>query len=139
MARLSLRGWGSSFTAHPARLCCGCYVSWCSWRHFLCCGQSLVSGPARLHRLRLTSVTWTFSSVLVSTLQPFSQHFLYFLPLPHGQGALRPIFAPWRRTVFTVISPVSSCASESVPRCSALYCPRRRGRTVSSSSTWVSS
>src|SRR5713101_7053068 len=66
------------------------------------------------------------------------QHFLYFLPLPHGQGALRPIFAPWRRTVFIAVSPVSPCASESVPRCSTMCCSRRLGCTVSSSSARVS-
>ncbi len=27
------------------------------------------------------------------------QHFLYFLPLPQGQGSLRPIFGVSRRTV----------------------------------------
>jgi hypothetical protein len=33
-----------------------------------------------------------FLSVFVATSQPFPQHFLYFFPLPHGQGSLRPIF-----------------------------------------------
>jgi hypothetical protein len=27
-----------------------------------------------------------------ATIYPFPQHFLYFLPLPHGQASLRPIF-----------------------------------------------
>src|SRR5206468_2840031 len=31
-------------------------------------------------------------------------HFLYFLPLPQGQGSLRPIFGSSRRTVFGVAS-----------------------------------
>jgi hypothetical protein len=30
----------------------------------------------------------------------FPQHFLYFLPLPQGQGALRPIFLSARFTGF---------------------------------------
>ena len=33
---------------------------------------------------------------------PLPQHFLYFLPLPHGQGSLRPIFGSSR----TYSSPV---------------------------------
>ena len=31
-------------------------------------------------------------------------HFLYFLPLPHGHGSLRPTFGAWRRTVWTAVS-----------------------------------
>jgi hypothetical protein len=31
-----------------------------------------------------------------SPLLGFKQHFLYFFPLPHGQGSLRPIFGPAR-------------------------------------------
>src|SRR5439155_12659336 len=31
-------------------------------------------------------------------------HFLYFFPLPHGQGSLRPTFGSSRRTVFTAAS-----------------------------------
>src|SRR5215211_3707840 len=31
-------------------------------------------------------------------------HFLYFFPLPHGQGSLRPTFGSSRRTVFTLAS-----------------------------------
>src|SRR5271167_4446870 len=33
------------------------------------------------------------------------QHFLYFLPLPQGQGSLRPIFSPERTTCCTCMSP----------------------------------
>ena len=32
---------------------------------------------------------------------PYPWHFLYFLPLPQGQGSLRPTFGPSRRTVCT--------------------------------------
>src|SRR3982751_3182058 len=32
-------------------------------------------------------------------------HFLYFLPLPHGQGSLRPTFGSSRLTCFTTSSP----------------------------------
>jgi hypothetical protein len=32
--------------------------------------------------------------MFIATNQPLPQHFLYFLPLPHGQGSLRPIFGP---------------------------------------------
>src|SRR5437763_3356737 len=33
------------------------------------------------------------------------QQFLYFFPLPHGHGSLRPTFGSSRRTVFTMSSP----------------------------------
>src|SRR5205823_1369826 len=32
-------------------------------------------------------------------------HFLYFLPLPHGHGSLRPTFGSSRRTVLITSSP----------------------------------
>src|SRR5579871_770806 len=47
---------------------------------------------------------WWHGSVVLSNsnhhaLAPW--HFLYFLPLPQGQGSLRPTFSPSRRTVST--------------------------------------
>src|ERR1035437_6561763 len=42
------------------------------------------------------------------------QHFLYFLPLPQGQGSLRPTLAPERTTCWTCISPdpaMRACSS----------------------------
>ena len=43
------------------------------------------------------------------------QHFLYFLPLPHGQGSLRPIFGSSRVVGF---SPTSSPSSNFQPSAS---------------------
>jgi hypothetical protein len=37
-------------------------------------------------------VSITRLGFFVAILQPLPQHFLYFLPLPHGQGSLRPTF-----------------------------------------------
>src|SRR3972149_7912695 len=34
-------------------------------------------------------------SQIKSGFQFVPQHFLYFLPLPHGQGSLRPNFSDW--------------------------------------------
>src|ERR1700688_136865 len=42
------------------------------------------------------------------------QHFLYFLPLPQGQGSLRPTFSPERTTCWTCMSPapaIRACSS----------------------------
>src|SRR3954468_20765049 len=47
------------------------------------------------------------SSVLVFTSMGYVScpwHFLYFLPLPHGHGSLRPTFGWSRRTVLTPAS-----------------------------------
>ena len=53
--------------------------------------------------------------------QPPPWHFLYFLPLPQGQGSLRPTFLPSRRTVCTLarLPPWASLGSARA---------RRRGR-----------
>jgi len=45
--------------------------------------------------LMASAASLTFSSMVVSIVQPLPQHFLYFLPLPHGQGSLRPILGCW--------------------------------------------
>src|ERR1700690_1533215 len=45
---------------------------------------------------------------------PAPQHFLYFLPLPQGQGSLRPTFSPERTTCCTCMSPapaIRACSS----------------------------
>src|SRR6266853_6590018 len=59
------------------------------------------------------------SSVLVFTSMchvPCPWHFLYFLPLPHGHGSLRPTFGSSRRTVLTDAS--------SPPTRGPVCCPR---------------
>ncbi len=53
------------------------------------------------------AVRLTLLSVSVSTVQPFPQHFLYFLPLPQGHGSLRPIIRPSRSVT---VSPTKSKA-----------------------------
>ena len=40
--------------------------------------------------------TWLPGGALCT--QPAPQHFLYFFPLPHGQGSLRPTFGSGRTT-----------------------------------------
>ena len=48
------------------------------------------------------------SGNLSSSIQPTPWHFLYFFPLPQGQGSLRPTFLPSRRNVCTSSVPPSA-------------------------------
>ena len=52
-----------------------------------CCGIAGQGRPARRHRGRLSEPSRAAASSLAM------QHFLYFLPLPQGQGSFRPILA----------------------------------------------
>src|ERR1700681_3317785 len=45
------------------------------------------------------------TSGVASPYQAAPQHFLDFLPLPHGHGSLRPTFSPERTTCCTCMSP----------------------------------
>ena len=45
----------------------------------------------------------TASSYLRDNQLNLPQQALYFLPLPHGHGSLRPTFASVRRTVFGLL------------------------------------
>ena len=45
-----------------------------------------------------------FKSAFASRYLPAPQHFLYFLPLPHGHGSLRPILGPSCTTVSTLVT-----------------------------------
>ena len=44
-------------------------------------------------------------------------HFLYFLPLPQGQGSLRPTFSPVRRWAAWAASPAPANCAASSSRC----------------------
>ena len=62
------------------------------------------------------------------------QHFLYFLPLPHGQGSLGRIFLPSRRTVSGLPVTVSR-SPESRRSSGATSCRRRTSSSPSRSAT----
>ncbi len=51
------------------------------------CSQVIASQEFRSHRIL---------AALKGVLTCYRQHFLYFLPLPHGQGSLRPTLGPVR-------------------------------------------
>src|SRR3569832_1371617 len=57
-----------------------------------------------LRNMRLATVTAASSDLSFKLPHQLPQHFLYFFPLPHGQGSVRPTLDPSLRTVPGVIS-----------------------------------
>src|ERR671931_959271 len=55
------------------------------------------------------------------------QQFLYFFPLPHGHGSLRPTFGSSRRTVFTTSSPPTRAGCGPLARGGAAVAVADRG------------
>ncbi len=56
----------------------------------------------RFRRAGRVRAPFDASGVVLDAQAAAPWHFLYFLPLPHGHGSLRPTFGSSRRTVFTV-------------------------------------
>src|SRR3954463_5384750 len=81
----------------------------------LCEGSAWSYGSARSFAgtLRMTMLR-----VLMHQAAFAPQHFLYFFPLPHGHGSLRPTFSA-SRTIVLVTAP----ASPSSPPCAAAAAP----------------
>ena len=70
----------------------------------------------RIARVRKKNGAARFAAPIIYTIYAFRpQQFLYFLPLPHGHGSLRPIFGEVRRTVTDspvvclCITPLAAC------------------------------
>lgn len=54
-------------------------------------GHAFRVGPSLLRRSIESRLAPTIGSTVAAGARQLRQHFLYFLPLPHGQGSLRPI------------------------------------------------
>src|SRR5687768_955103 len=71
------------------------------------------SSPASRATSRASSVSSEYSLAVIPAVQAaLPQHFLYFLPLPHGQASLRPTLGPSR----TIGGPATSSPSTNSQR-----------------------
>ena len=61
--------------------------------YFICFSRLEKDAPSRYYRSRSGGVLF-LKKLSERYYFPAPQHFLYFLPLPQGQGSFRPIFSP---------------------------------------------